>query len=148
MRSSTVSLVPLPISLPLRLRPLIRLLTIARKCLDNNFLGSFLTMVGCIMVFHYESIPDIQDECPLILCYSRNSGTGMSTGILILFTLSLYSRVLRYVCGLNKPLYCRKVNIFAERSKPVWCTRNQYQWTRYTCCNNCQPSFHYHHPPW
>lgn len=27
-------------------------------------------------MFHFEAIQDLQDECPLILCYSKQSGTG------------------------------------------------------------------------
>ena len=65
------------IQAPLQLEPLEHLLSTARECLDNNFLSSFFTLVGSIMVFHYTSILVTQGECPLILCYSRGFGTGM-----------------------------------------------------------------------
>lgn len=55
------------------------LLAMSKRCLDNNFISSVLTLAGGIIVFHYESIIDLQDECPLILCYSRKSGTGELT---------------------------------------------------------------------
>ena len=67
----------LPIHLPLELAPLAEMLKTAKLCLCNNFISSFITLVGAIIAFHYESIMDIQDECPLILCYSSSSGTGM-----------------------------------------------------------------------
>ena len=62
---------------PLQLEPLNELLSTARICLDNNFVSSFLTLVGSIVAFHYTSVLTTQDECPLILCYSKESGTGM-----------------------------------------------------------------------
>ena len=68
--------VPLPISLPPSSEPLILLLKMAKKCLGNNFMSSFMTTAGCVMAFHYTSLLEIQDECPLILCYSKTSGTG------------------------------------------------------------------------
>ena len=68
--------VPLPITLPLEIQPLVELLYLSRRCLDNNFISSFLVLAGGVIVFHYETILDIQDECPLNLCYSSKSGTG------------------------------------------------------------------------
>lgn len=76
---------PLPVSLPLSIKPLKELLKPAKKCLGNNFTSSFITIVGTVIVFHYESIMDIQDECPLIMCYSRESRTGMISLMYIQF---------------------------------------------------------------
>ena len=56
----------LRIETPLELEPLKHLLSITRECIDNNFLSSFLSLVGSIMAFHYTSIAVTQDECPLI----------------------------------------------------------------------------------
>ena len=92
--SCLASTTSLPVHLPLSLEPLITLLYTSKKCLDDNFISSFLTVVGCIMVFHYESLLDIQDECPLILCYSRQSGTGiwkLDIFYLAMFELCLYA---------------------------------------------------------
>ena len=69
-------LLPISVALPLEKNPLLKLLETVKLCLDNNFLSCFMTIVGGIIGFHYESIMDIQDECPLFLCYSRESGTG------------------------------------------------------------------------
>ena len=67
---------PIPICLPLRLDPLAYLLGATRECLGINFIPSLLALTGGLISFHYESILDLQDECPLFLCYSPNSGTG------------------------------------------------------------------------
>lgn len=68
--------VSLQISTPLSSTPLRRLLRIAKQCLDNNFLPSLMVMAGGIVAFHYESILDLQDQCPLILAFSKECGTG------------------------------------------------------------------------
>ena len=69
--------VALSISTPLSGAPLLELLKTAKECLDNNFLSSLVMMAGGIVAFHYESILDLQDECPLIMGFSRESGTGV-----------------------------------------------------------------------
>ena len=84
---STSSSPPLDIILPLSTEPLTDLLAITKKCLDNNFVSSFLAIIGCVIAFHYEAIMNIQDECPLILCYSRESGTGITYKIMQKFIL-------------------------------------------------------------
>ena len=76
--NSDATLVPVQLSQPLCTTPLLRLLEIARQCLHNNFISTVLTVIGGIISFHYESILQIQDECPLFLCFSRESGTGKS----------------------------------------------------------------------
>lgn len=69
-------LIPVPICLPLSLEPLIHLFEITKECLGVNFIPSLVAFSGGVISFHYESILEIQDECPLFLCYSPNSGTG------------------------------------------------------------------------
>ena len=69
-------MVPLHISTPLCEAPLLELLKTAKECLSNNFMSSLVMMAGSIIAFHYESILDLQDECPLIMGFSRESGTG------------------------------------------------------------------------
>ncbi len=73
--------VPTHVALPLDLQPMKDLLKTARKCLDNNYLPSFIMTVGGILAFHYESILDLQDKCPLFLAYSAESGTGMYVNV-------------------------------------------------------------------
>ena len=68
--------VPVHISLPLSSTPMINLLKLTKKCLHNNFHSSVLTLAGAVIVLHYEDILGMQDECPLILCFSQSSGSG------------------------------------------------------------------------
>ena len=60
------------------------LLSLTRQCLVNNFVSSFLTVAGAVLLLHYESILDMQDECPVVLCYSSTSGAGYKIIINIL----------------------------------------------------------------
>lgn len=69
--------VPFQISTPFCAAPLLDLVQTATNCLDNNFLSFLVIMVGGIVVFHYQTILNIQDECCLILGYSTDSGTGI-----------------------------------------------------------------------
>ena len=69
-------LTPVQICLPLRLDPLPHLFETTKGCLGINFIPSLLSFTGGVISFHYESILDLQDECPLFLCYSPSSGTG------------------------------------------------------------------------
>ena len=39
-------------------------------------MSSFLGLAGGVLVFHFQTIHDQQDECPIILLYSKSSGTG------------------------------------------------------------------------
>ena len=70
------TVVPLQISTPLSSTTLRCLLRTAKEGLDNNFLPSLMVMAGGIVAFHYESILDLQDQCPLILAFSKECGTG------------------------------------------------------------------------
>ena len=65
------------IHLPLDKSGLGKLLHIQKDLLKSNFLSSFLTLAGSVVLFHFEAIKEIQDECPVIVCYSKQSGTGM-----------------------------------------------------------------------
>ena len=63
----------------LELEPLKHLLSTTREYHDNNFLSSFLRLVGSIMAFHYTSIAVNQDECPLIKRSSPNFSHNTTT---------------------------------------------------------------------
>lgn len=115
------------IQAPFQLEPLKHLLSTARECLDNNFLSSFLTLVGSIMAFHYTSILVTQDECPLILCYSRESGTGM------FWKISISWRLMILLVVLSIPH--RQVYITAECPKCVW-NGVKHQWTGDKPCSS------------
>ena len=65
------------IQLPLEVNPLTQLISLQKQCLRNNFMSSFIALAGGIVTFHFETIQDQQDECPIILCYSKASGTSM-----------------------------------------------------------------------
>ncbi len=71
--------------MPFSLEPLKKLLATERRCLDNNFVSGFLTLVGSVVAFHYSSIIDIHEECPLVLCYSKGSGTGRLGAVITLY---------------------------------------------------------------
>jgi len=73
------SLIPVEVKLPLCLEPFVSLLGAAKECLQNNFLSCFATIAGSATLFHYQSICEQQDTCPLVLCYSTSCGTGMNS---------------------------------------------------------------------
>ena len=75
---------PVPVATPLCAKSLIDILSLTRQCLVNNFVSSFLTVAGAVLLLHYESILDMQDECPVVLCYSSISGAGYKIIINIL----------------------------------------------------------------
>jgi hypothetical protein len=75
--SNYLNIGQLDINLPLTIEPLKALLDLTKKCLRNNFCSAFLALAGGIVIFHFEAIQDLQDECPIILCYSKQSGTGI-----------------------------------------------------------------------
>ena len=51
-------------------------LALQQDSFNNNFLSSFMALSGTLVLFHFEKLREIQDECPIILCYSKESGTG------------------------------------------------------------------------
>ena len=77
------------------------LLEIARHCLHNNFISAVLTVVGGIISFHYESILQIQDEWPLFLCYSRESGTGRLPTCTCMCTCIQYTTGTTYIMNMH-----------------------------------------------
>ena len=34
-------------------------------------------------MFHYQSVLEVQDECPMVLCFSNASGTGICSSVYI-----------------------------------------------------------------
>ena len=47
-----------------------------KNIMGKNFLASFVAVAGSIITYHFDIINNLQGECPLILIYSRSSGTG------------------------------------------------------------------------
>ena len=70
------TVVPINILTPLSDKPMVNLLMLTKQCLGNNFESSVLTLAGALIILHYEDILGMQDECPLILCFSKSSGSG------------------------------------------------------------------------
>ena len=68
---------PLNVSIPCSLTPLRELIALSKQSLKNNFLPCVIGIASSILPFHYQSIMEIQDECPLILLYSSHYGAGM-----------------------------------------------------------------------
>ena len=66
----------LSIALPLCPDGFQRLCRTPLRCLKNNFYSFFLAVSGGVMALHYQKVLEIQDECPLVLCYSASCGTG------------------------------------------------------------------------
>ena len=75
--------VPISVITPLSPQPMIHLLRITKRCLDNNFLSSLVTLAGAVIVLHYEDVLGIQDECPLVLCFSPSPGSGIANNIIL-----------------------------------------------------------------
>ena len=53
-----------------------------------------MAVSGGVMALHYEKVLEIQDECPLVLCYSASCGTG-ELGIYI-FIATVTGFIARY----------------------------------------------------
>ena len=68
--------VSIPVTTPLSPQPMIHLIKMTKHSLDNNFLSFFVTLAGAVIVLHYEDILGIQDERPLVLCFSPSPGTS------------------------------------------------------------------------
>ena len=69
---------PIPDMLPLSLEPLHQLLVAAKKSFGNNFVSTYLTVAGGVLAFHYDALVVEHGKCPLVLCYSRQCGTGIN----------------------------------------------------------------------
>ena len=68
--------VPISIVTPLSTAPLVNLIRTTKRCLDNNFYSSMFTLAGAAILLHYEQVLGLQDECPLVLCFSQSPGSG------------------------------------------------------------------------
>jgi len=66
----------LKVELPLTTTPFKKLIAAEKAGLANNFISAFVAHAGSIVVFHSEALKEIQDDRPIILCYSKHSGTG------------------------------------------------------------------------
>jgi len=66
----------LKISLPLSIISFVELLSAEKTGLANNFVSAFIAHAASAVVFHSEAIKELQDDCPIILCFSKYSGTG------------------------------------------------------------------------
>ena len=77
-RPNADSVLPSTLSIALPLCPdgFQQLCRTALRCLKNNFYSFFLAVSGGVMALHYEKVLEIQDKCPLVLCYSVSCGTG------------------------------------------------------------------------
>lgn len=116
---------PVPISLPLRLDPLSQLFEMTRECLGINYIPSLLAFTGGMISFHYESILDLQDECPLFLCYSYNSGTGEPC------ILSQFQFILCIICIIG---WNRQVVLSTQHFECLWCGWSKCLWARHQSC--------------
>ena len=99
-RPNADSMLPSTLSIALPLCPdgFQRLCRTALRCLKNNFYSFFILAVsGGVMALHYEKVLEIQDECPLVLCYSASCGTGEYLHLYL-----IYNRVHKYTVL----LYC------------------------------------------
>jgi len=70
----------LKVELPLSTIPFKELIATEKAGLANNFISAFIAHAGSVIVFHSEALKEIQDDCPIILCYSKHSGTGTVSG--------------------------------------------------------------------
>ena len=68
----------LKIQLPLSTTAFKQLIAAEKVGLANNFTSAFISHAGSVVVFHSEVLKEIQDDCPIILCYSSHSGTGIT----------------------------------------------------------------------
>ena len=53
-----------------------KLCATAQECLSNNFLSFFAAVSGAVMSLHFEQVVHLNDECPIVMCYSSSCGTG------------------------------------------------------------------------
>ena len=67
----------LKVELPLCTNSLVQLIAAEKEGLADNFISSFIVHAGSLVVFHSEVLKEIQDDCSIILCYSKHSGTGI-----------------------------------------------------------------------
>ena len=46
--------------------------------MGSNFIPCFLVIAGSVLTLHYETVMGMVDCCPIVLAYSKESGTGVS----------------------------------------------------------------------
>jgi len=80
------------INLPLSTDSFVDLLLAEKTGLQNNFISAFIAHAASAVVFHSEALKDLQDDCPVILCYSKHSGTGIC--ITKLYTLYMAAKLI------------------------------------------------------
>ena len=85
-------LIPATIHLPLNINHFVVMLKAAKACLLNNFLSCFATIAGSLVLFHYETIREQKDACPLIMCYSSSCGTGKNLCISLVIYIYVFAR--------------------------------------------------------
>ena len=71
----------LPVHQPLGIHGLEGVVSAARDCLESNFIPCFLVIAGRVLTLHYETVMSMVDCCPIVLAYSKESGTGVSHAI-------------------------------------------------------------------
>ena len=64
---------------PLNVLGVQKLLEVAKQFYDNNF---YLAISGAVMALHCQEVININDECPIVMCYSSSCGTGNDSNIL------------------------------------------------------------------
>ena len=84
--------------------------------LGNNFIPSFLTTIGAIIAFHREYILQVQDEFPIFLCYSAQSGTGT----LLLYSILMLTALIGCIIVLGKSTSLRNaLSLFGGEEKHI-----------------------------
>ena len=104
-RPNADSVLPSTLSIALPLCPdgFQQLCRTALQCLKNNFYSFFLAVSGGVMAHHYEKVLEIQDECPLVLCYSASCGTGELGMYIFIATVTVF--IARYTVLLYSTLF-------------------------------------------
>lgn len=71
------------IQLPLSTTPLVKLYSWAKTNMCHNFIPSLLVGGSCCMALHYKTILKKFLFCPIPIAYSKGSGTGKTTSLLM-----------------------------------------------------------------
>ena len=67
---------------PLNVLGVQKLLEVAKQFYDYNFMSFYLAISGAVMALHCQEV--INDECPIVMCYSSSCGTGNDSNIIIM----------------------------------------------------------------
>ena len=65
-----------PVVRPLNVLGVQKVLEVAKQFYDNNFMSFYLAISGAVMALHCQEVININDECPIVMCYSSSCGTG------------------------------------------------------------------------